>query len=137
MIETASHQYINLQLLGEVPHEEVMQLWQNIDVLVVPSREDTLSIVATEALMLGKVCIVSEAVGISKYIHDCVDGFIIPTEDADQQPDRMQWCKDHEDMLAEIGKKGRKIYESSFSMEVFGNHLEDAIRGMSKIEKEA
>ncbi len=137
MIETASHQYINLQLLGEVPHEEVMQLWQNIDVLVVPSREDTLSIVATEALMLGKVCIVSEAVGISKYIHDCVDGFIIPTEDADQLADRMLWCMDHEDMLAEIGKKGRKIYESSFSMEVFGNHLEDAIRGMSKIEKEA
>ena len=128
MMEAASHQCADLQLLGEVPHEEVMRLWQDIDVLVVASREETLSIVSIEALMLGKVCIVSEAAGIAKYMKDCIDGFIIPTENADRLADRMLWCINHEDMLSRIGRRARETYKACFSMEIFGNRLEKAIQ---------
>lgn len=131
MIEEASHRYSNIQLLGEVSHKEVMRRWQEIDVLVVASREDTLSIVATEALMLGKVCIVSKAAGITKYITDYVDGFLFPSEGIDQLADKMLWCIEHEDMLLEIGRHARDLYKSNFSMEIFGEKLKLILQNQS------
>ena len=42
--------------------------------------------------------------------------------------DKMQWAVDHRDKLDEIGDKARKTYEKYFSMKVFADNIERAIK---------
>lgn len=127
LIARKAQRYSNVRLLGELTHEDVIEKWKDIDVLVVSSREDMLPIVATEAFMFGKVCIISDATGTVDYIEDYTSGLVFSTENADELSKKLLWCVENRARLEEIGKEARKVYQSYFSMEVFGKNLERII----------
>ena len=127
MIFERSQKYSDVHLVGEISHEEVMMHWQDIDILVVASREDMLPIVATEAIMLGKICIISDVVGTVNYIENYSSGLIFLKENFNDLAEKMKWCIDNKKKLDIISVSARKLYESKFSMEVFGRNLEKAI----------
>lgn len=127
-IENKVQKNSNVHFWGEVPHEKVMRYWQDIDVLVAASREDTLSIVATEAMMLGKVCIVSNEVGIANYMENFNNGLIFSTKNSDELAKKIQWCIKYRKELRAIGKSAREVYENNFSMEIFGENLEKMLK---------
>lgn len=124
IIEEQAKKDSKMQLLGELPHEEVMKYWCDIDVLVVASREDMLPIVATEAMMSGKVCILSEIIGTAEYIQEGYSGLTFAAENSDELAEKMIWCVEHKSMLKRMGESSRKVYDKYFSMEVFGDRLE-------------
>lgn len=117
-----------VQVLGEISHEDVIAYWNDIDVLVVPSREDMLPIVATEAMMMGKVCLLSDVAGTVKYVEDNTNGLIFQTKNSYELSDKMRWCIENKEMLKRIGESARETYEKYFSIDVFGANLEEAIR---------
>lgn len=119
--------YPNIQLLGEVSHEEVMRYWNDIDVLVVASREDMLPIVATEAMMMGKTCILSDIAGTVKYMKDSMNSLVFETRNSYELSERMRWCVNNREALERIGASARETYNTYFSMDVFGANLEKAI----------
>lgn len=127
-IEERVQEYSNIHLLGELSHEDVMRYWHSIDVLVVASREDMLPIVATEAMMLGKACIMSSEAGTVNYIEDFNNGLIFTAADSDELMNKMQWCMKHREELKVIGKSAREVYEQNFSMEIFGENLENTLK---------
>lgn len=127
MIEDRANKNSNICMLGEIPHEQIIRYLQSIDVLIVASREDMLPIVATEAMMLKKVCIISDAVGTRKYIKDFYSGLIFSLEDSNKLAEKMIWCLEHRVMLKEIGVNAREVYDKNFSMKVFGNNLENVL----------
>ena len=114
-------------MIGELSHDKMIQFYNQIDVLVVASREDMLPIVATEAMMLGKVCIVSNISGTADYIQDYRNGFVFQKENPDELAQNMLWCMENFDKLEKIGEQAAVTYEENFSMEIFRNNLEEAI----------
>lgn len=120
-------QFPYVKILGELIHDEIIELYNEIDVLVVASREDMLPMVATEAMMFEKVCIVSDATGTINYIKEYENGLIFPKENADELAEKMLWCIENQDKLKSIGKQARKTYEQNFSMEVFELNLKSVI----------
>ncbi len=113
-----------VSIVGELKREELDQMYEKIDVVVVPSICETMSIVATEAMMRGKICIVSDSAGIAEYIISGENGFVFQNENAEELAGRMAWCIENKDKLPCIGMKARRVYENDFSMEKFGNRLE-------------
>lgn len=53
---------------GAITHDELLERLLDIDILICPSRADTMPLAVTEAMMLHIPCIVSDAVGTAEYI---------------------------------------------------------------------
>lgn len=118
----------NLDYLGELNREELQKVYLNeIDIVVVPSRQETMSMVATEAMMYGKTCIVSDVAGISNYIKDGVNGFVYDTNDVEALFKKMKWCLDNNEKMKVVCEGSRELYERFFSMNVFAQQLESAL----------
>ena len=124
-------QHINndkrFKIWGNCTREQMRELYQQIDVVVCPSREDPLPIVMTEGMMYGKVCIASDATGTADFIEDGVNGLLCKAGDVESLASKMQWVIDHPERLADMRKNARKTYEKYFTMEKFAQRLDTVI----------
>lgn len=117
----------NIEVKGAMNRKQIMSVYQEIDVVVCPSREDSLPIVMTEGMMYGKVCIASDRTGTAGLIREKENGLVCRAEDVDSLVDAMEWVLTHPEECVEIGRKARETYESIFTMDAFRERLEDAI----------
>ena len=117
----------NVKILGELNREALEEIYQEIDVVVCPSIEDSLPVVMTEAMMYRKVCIASDATGTRDYIEENKNGFICKAGDVDSLTEKIEFILKHKDQISMIGKNARKTYEKFFSMERFVENLEQEI----------
>jgi len=118
-IKKRAGSYSNVKILGELNRLQMEKVFEQIDVVVVPSRNDTMPISATEAMMNYKICIVARNVGIAEYIEDLKNGLLSNVQDAQDLKKKMEWVIDHPECRAHIGMEARKTYEEKFSIEVF------------------
>lgn len=116
--------------IGSVDRQEIHQLLSGSDVLVCPSRQDSMPTVAAEAMMHAVPCIVSDTTGTAAYIHDGEDGFIIPSGNAQVLAERIAWCVANKNKLGSMGKRARKLYEKYFSMSAFEERFMEVIHEM-------
>lgn len=108
-----------MKFTGSVDRREIHRLFREADILVCPSRQDSMPTVAAEAMMHSVPCIVSDVTGTAAYIHDGEDGFIVPSEDAQALAEKMAWCVENRDKLKSMGERARELYEKYFSMPAF------------------
>lgn len=121
----------NIEYITSVSRTKLFEIYQNIDVLVIPSLDDPMPVVATEALMLKKVVLCSNTTGTSYYLQDNKNGFIFETNNANSLRDKIKYIVDHSDQLAKIGANGRKVYENNFEMNIFEQNLLKTLKGLS------
>jgi len=114
--------------LGELNREEIEKIYKKIDVVVVPSRQETLSIVATEAFMYGKILIASNVVGIVKYIEHKKNGCIFENENVADLTEKISWVLNNKNSLKSISLRARQTYNEHFTLDIFGERLEEIIR---------
>ncbi len=122
----------DLKIWGTMPHEALEKLYPQITAVVVPSRDDILPIVAVEAMMNYKGCIISENNDIAHYVHENNAGFVCSVHDANVWAALMKWVINHRDEWREMGKRGREIYEKVFSMDVFKKNVLKVVSGSLK-----
>ena len=67
-IRALASTYSEVKLMDFQPHEKLIEMYGEIDVFVVPSREETLSIVAIEAMMMGVPCMLSDTTGVAYFV---------------------------------------------------------------------
>lgn len=113
----------NIKYFPSISREKLFDIYKKIDILTLPSIDDPMPVVATEALMMGKVVLCSDATGTSYYIKDKQNGFVFKSEDALELRDKIMYIIDHRHALLTIGRRGRKIYEENFKMHVFEKKL--------------
>lgn len=112
------------RICGIYSREEMREAFREIDIVVCPSKEETMSIVVTEAMMHSRIGITSDQCGISDFIEDGKSGFIVKTDDMNDMKEKMEWVILNKEKLPEIGKNARMVYEKNFSMGAFGERLE-------------
>lgn len=116
-----------IKVLGAYNRDEMRQVYQEIDIVVCPSREDPLPVVATEAMIMSKASIVSTMTGTADLITEKENGFICEAENPLDLAEKMRWILDNKELLPEIGKNARKLYEEKFAMEVFEKNVEEIV----------
>lgn len=110
-------------MTGTVGRNRIHQILDTADVLICPSREDSMPTVAAEAMMHSVPCIVSDSTGTAGYIKNGVEGFIFPSEDVQALANQITWCVEHRPDLGPMGEKARIVYEKFFSMNAFQERL--------------
>lgn len=115
-----------IQFMGEMGRAELLRFYaEEMDVLVCPSRSDTLPIVTVEAMMFSHPVIVSEAVGTSSMLLEVGAGLSIPVGDAKALAKSMQWMYEHSAECELMGKSARQLYERNFTLECFHQRVEN------------
>ncbi len=116
----------NVQMLGAFSREEVFDYYRMCDCVVAPSRVDSAPTSIIEAMMFGKLTLVSSNTGISHYMTDCVNGFVFTNED--ELFKRLLLIISDPASLRSVGEKGRLIYDSEFSKEAVTAALQELIQ---------
>lgn len=84
----------NVEFLGSVPQDRMIELMSTSTVMVLPSIEEGLALVQGQAMACGCPVIASTNTGSEDLFTDGVEGFIVPIRDPEALTDRMQQIAD-------------------------------------------
>lgn len=86
----AGHDLSQVEFIGTVPNEQLLQHYSSAHVMVLPSIEEGLAMVIGEALACGCPVVASEHTGGRDFFSDGVEGFVVPPRDVDALVDRLE-----------------------------------------------
>lgn len=122
----------NVDYMGRVDRKKIHAILDKTNVLICPSRQDSMPTVVAEAMMHSTPCIVSSSIGTAMYIQDGNCGFVFENQNIEELRKYISWCVDNHVKLIEMGKNARKIYEEYFSIEAFEKNLLTIVNDMYK-----
>lgn len=112
-----------LEFKGRLSHDVTIGMLAKSDVVICASREETMSAVIIEGMMLGKICITTDNTGIADYIVDGINGFIYNASDAQSLANKMMYIMENYNDLSSIKSNARETYEKYFSMTSFAGEI--------------
>ena len=119
---------INIQ--PGVSHEDALRLLCESSAVIIPSRDESVSMVAVESLMLGIPVIVSDTCGITDVLTSGKNAMIFESGSATSLHSILRAIKEESIDLNRIRHEGRKTYEEFFS---FDKYLSRAIKVLSEL----
>lgn len=105
----------NVEVLDALSREELYRQYAACDCVAAPSRLDSMPLTIIEGMMFEKLTLTSDAAGISVFIRDCVNGFVFPSENAEELMKRMALIIADRSSLQGVAAAGRLCYEQNFS----------------------
>ena len=97
--------------VSSIPHFSLNQYYSSGSVLVFPSLVEGFGLVLTEAMACGIPVITTPNTAGPDIITDEVEGFIVPIRDVEALQEKLEWCYEHPEELAQMGKAARKKAE--------------------------
>lgn len=97
--------------INTVPHASLNEYYCAGNVLVFPSLMDGFGLVLLEAMACGIPVITTCNTGGPDIVTDGVEGFIIPIRDVEALKEKLVWCYENPDELAEMGRAARRRAE--------------------------
>lgn len=112
---------------GCIDGEKKWKVFNETDVFVIPSRDESCSLVALEAMMSGKPLIISDNVG-AKYAVSDKNGWVFNSEDVMQLSEILNEIVCGKYDLQEMGKNSRKQYEKYATKEKYTESLLEIVK---------
>lgn len=121
-----------LELCEAMPHEELMDLFSRMDILLCPSLDDPMPIVCTEAMMLSKPVIVSDHTGTASFIEDGVNGYVVSAGDPVSLAGAITRAVKLKATLPRMGMRSRRIYKKYFTTKSFKRNVKNKLLTLVK-----
>lgn len=118
----------NITFMGVLTQKQMQEKYEEMDVVVCSSMEETMSMTVMEGMMHEKICITTDATGIADYIEDEVNGLVCQAGNAQSLYQKMKWVTDNPVKCDGIRKNARSTYEQFFTLEKFGQRFQEVIR---------
>ncbi len=125
LVEKRSESLENVKIIGELTQGEMKKLYSTIDILVVSSLQETMSLTAAEAMMFGKTCILCDSAGMAEFIRHGENGLLYTTGSEYDLAQQICFCIKNRKKLDRIGRNARKTYEQFFSIDAFAERLKN------------
>jgi glycosyltransferase involved in cell wall biosynthesis len=106
----------NVEMLGELPHTQVLALLQEARFLVFPSEcYETFGMSIIEAFACGVPVIASRLGAMEELVAENRTGLLFRPGDAADLSSKVEWAWTHASQMAEMGKEARKEYELKYT----------------------
>jgi glycosyltransferase involved in cell wall biosynthesis len=115
--------------VATAPHEEVLRLMREHDVLVFPSLFEGLGLVNLEAMSQGMVVIPTPNTGAQDLFKDGDGGFVVPIRSADAIAERLTQLGEDRALLARMSAQAQAV-AARWSWKRYREGLMGVIRGM-------
>ncbi|WP_017300731.1 glycosyltransferase family 4 protein [Nodosilinea nodulosa] len=119
----------SIHYLPSVPHASLHHHYCSSSVLVFPSLVEGFGLVQLEAMACGIPIITTPNAAGPDIITDGVEGFIVPIRDSEAIQEKLEWCYQNPDELAEMGSAARRKAEA-LTWPVYQRKLADKINSL-------
>lgn len=123
IIEQAGKGTADIELLPEMPFEKLLGYYALSDVIVVPSREDPMPIVATYSFMFSIPCICSASTGTAQLVENGKNALVFSKENAEELASQMQRLFTDKKLYKEIASAAENVYQEHFDMTAFEDKI--------------
>ena len=124
----------NVEFLGALPQEEVINKLASAHVFVLPSvvtasgEEETQSVALAEAQASGLPVIATAIGGISESVRDGKSGFLVEPRNPEALASSILWLAHHPEAWGRMGRAGRAHVEAHFNLERLTDQLVEFYR---------
>ena len=114
---------------GRVDGDEKDKLFSESDIFVFPSyfKREVFGTVNVEAMSWGLPVITSDEGAISEIVEDGITGFIVNPKSPKEIANKILILASNPDLRRRMGMRGRKIFESKYSLEAHAQYLDKTI----------
>jgi glycosyltransferase involved in cell wall biosynthesis len=117
----------NVEFLGSVPQDRLIELMSTSTVMVLPSIEEGLALVQGQAMACGCPVIASTNTGSEDLFTDNVEGFIVPIRDTEALTHRMQQFADDPSLRERMSQAALARVKSLGGWKEYGDQWEQLL----------
>ena len=117
----------DLVYIEELSQIELEQLYNEVDVLLCPSREDSDPIVVTQAFQHRIPCIISDGVGQSRFMENNKGGYVFANENSEMLASYMQNIVTEDEAMLSKADEARDIFDMYFSEKAIKSIVDEKI----------
>lgn len=117
-----------VQFLGEVPHEQVPQVLQGLDIFAMPSTYEGFGVAALEAGAMEVPVVASRIHGIPDVVVDGETGLLVPPRDRQALAAALERLAADGDLRRRLGRAGRAFVAEHYSWEENTTQMEALYR---------
>jgi glycosyltransferase involved in cell wall biosynthesis len=97
----------SFEYLGQLPHEELLELMKRVDLFVFPSLAEGFGLVIGEAMAAGTPVLTTTNTGGPELITNGSEGWCVPAHDVTALAEKIEWSYMNRGELFEMGKLAR------------------------------
>jgi colanic acid/amylovoran biosynthesis glycosyltransferase len=118
-----------VKFLGAVEQKEVLKLYQQAHIYILPSvtasngDQEGIPVVLMEAQATGLPIISTYHTGISEGVLDGKSGFLVPERDVDALTEKLEYLIEHPEIWPDMGQYGRKFVEEYYDINKLNQRL--------------
>lgn len=119
--------YSNVKVEQAMPRKKIWEKMRRATAVIIPSRDEPLSAVAVEGMMMSCVPLCSDRTGVIAYLQEGTTGFIFPNGDARALANKIQYVIEHPQQVLDMQRNARKLYEAEFTQEKFQRNFQKIV----------
>lgn len=135
-LRTAVANVEQVTLIDALDHANALTLLNETDVIVLPSRDETMPIVILEAMALGKAVISTDVGGVREWLRDGMNGLLVEPENPEALSNALAVCAGDSKFLARLQAAGARTFDRHFTLERFASRFAELLLSL-ETRKEA
>jgi L-malate glycosyltransferase len=104
---------------GQLPPVRLNEFYNDIHLVLVPSRFEAFGLTAIEAMLFGIPVIASNVDGLKEVVDNGINGFLVEFGDVTSLTDRINLLLENRDNLQEMGLRGKEKVLANFAFEPY------------------
>lgn len=121
-----------VEWLGEVSNSEVARFYQDLDVVVVPSLEESFGVTAVEGSACARPIIASRVGGLPEVVLDGKTGLMIEAQNVDSLVEAMEYMFENPEERVRMGQAGREFVLNHYNFQDNVTHMERVYQTLIK-----
>lgn len=117
----------NIRYIKQISHEDLKQFYREIDCVICSSVDDPLPAFVAEGLMMSRVVICSKNTAFNGLIEDGKNGFLFESGNQEELYQHVCNVIENKNRLEQIGENARKLYEDTFTDDIFNKNFRNVI----------
>ncbi len=102
---------LDVEFLGWIEHRSLPEIYNRVDIFVLPSYSEALGLVIMEAMASGLPVIATKTSGAKDLIEDGETGFLVPIGDPPAIKEKVKILLENPDLRESMSRAGRKRIE--------------------------
>ncbi|MGT2481422.1 glycosyltransferase [Methylobacterium oryzae CBMB20] len=133
VVSNLANESENIFQKGEISEADYIEELSKVDIVLIPSRDDTLPFVSLDALSMGKILIVSRATGTSEWLEDGVSAYILERNDPAEISSVLLRIISDPQAWATIQDNARNCFVENFSWDGYSRRILDLVDAGQKV----
>lgn len=135
-VQRAVAGFKQVKLIDALDHASALTLLNQTDVVVLPSRDETMPIVILEAMGLGKAVVSTDVGGVREWLRDGMNGVLIEKENPEALAEALAGCANHPELLHQLKAAGARTFDRHFTLDRFGSRFADLLLSLKHRREE-